>query len=38
MLSAVKIEKMVCPTCNRRLFDKEEGAMGTFADKFWVVF
>jgi transposase-like protein len=33
MQSAVKIEKMVCPTCGRRLFDKEAGAMGFTREK-----
>lgn len=33
MQSAVKIERMDCPTCNRRLFDKEEGAVGFTREK-----
>ena len=33
METARKIERMDCPTCGRRLFDKEEGAYGYTREK-----
>lgn len=33
METARKIERMDCPTCGKRLFDKEEGAMGFTREK-----
>lgn len=33
METARKIERMNCPTCGRRLFDKEEGAYGFTREK-----
>lgn len=33
METARKIERMDCPTCGKRLFDKEEGAYGFTREK-----
>lgn len=33
MKATVVIEKVTCPTCKKRLFDKEEGAIGFTREK-----
>lgn len=33
MQTARRIERMNCPTCGKRLFDKEEGAYGFTREK-----